>query len=62
MATVEVSAYADFIRPDGEPNGSSPSKGTILSYFGGDPAAFDAQFRDVGTLITHRTVQPQRAG
>jgi hypothetical protein len=41
----------DFIRPDGEPNGSSPSKGTILSYFGENPAAFDAQFQDVGTLV-----------
>ena len=40
----------DFISPDNSAD-SSPSKGTILSYFGGDPAAFDAQFKDVGTLL-----------
>jgi hypothetical protein len=41
----------DFVRPDGVPSDSSPSKGTILSYLGNDPVEFDTYFRDVGALL-----------
>jgi hypothetical protein len=41
----------DFVKPDGEDD-SSPSKGTILSYFGPDPEAFSREFHHSGVLIT----------
>jgi hypothetical protein len=40
----------DFIKPAGEED-SSPSKGTILSYFGSDPGAFIREFGQFGQLV-----------
>ncbi len=49
----------DFVKSAGEDD-SSPSKGTILSYFGPDPAAFCREFGQSGVLIsrTGREMQP----
>jgi DNA N-6-adenine-methyltransferase (Dam) len=41
----------DFIKPAGDDD-SSPSKGTILSYFGPSPEAFCREFGEYGELIT----------
>ncbi len=41
----------DFVKPAGEDD-SAPSKGTILSYFGPDPGAFQREFSQSGVLIT----------
>jgi DNA N-6-adenine-methyltransferase (Dam) len=40
----------NFIKPAGDAD-SSPSKGTILSYFGPDPSAFSREFERYGTLL-----------
>jgi DNA N-6-adenine-methyltransferase (Dam) len=40
----------DFIKPAGDDD-SSPSKGTILSYFGPDPDAFRREFSQFGELV-----------
>ncbi len=43
----------DFIKPAGEDD-SSPSKGTILSYFGPDPDTFCREFAQSGELIERK--------